>query len=58
MDKYCEYCEEEFSPIEGNDFREFCSSACEQAYLMITEDDENEVAYYEGYGRSTQQWIS
>jgi hypothetical protein len=47
--RVCVNCREEFSPIEGNETRDFCSWICEEEYAEV----ENEQAYNEGYGRKT-----
>jgi hypothetical protein len=49
--RVCVNCREEFSPIEGNETRDFCSWECEDEYPW--DPDENTQAYNEGYGRKT-----
>jgi hypothetical protein len=48
---FCQYCGDEFDPIEGCDTT-FCSTDCEEDMARRDEEwEEEKVIYNEGFGR-------
>lgn len=55
---FCQYCNDEFTPIESNGNAEFCSTDCEEKYeeemdKVYQDDDWEDYCrfYNEGFGR-------
>jgi len=48
---FCQYCNEEFTLIEGNSSSEFCSTDCEEKY-----EEEMDKVYQDDDWETAQQW--